>query len=220
MNEKHFSGAVPSIFPWNCESLIMEAPQSAATEDTDQPDEENAANVSGSSKGSEIENLDNIKKFIEAQEKDIRDQIDMDAKQIEPNDNVVNVVDTESCLNANTESIETLVRTLEIDLGKQETVETSVENIEKPNPNVEQHIVENLDDNVARNIEDETLAVASSVMEMILTKTEAKAMETEPMAKDIPKQTIDSGNLKLLKGAIDPVKILLLVCLSIAHQTR
>lgn len=135
-------------------------------------EDENVANISGSSKGSEVENLDNIKKFIEAQERDIQDNKDK------------NIQNHGRSLSENTEkpveSREMHGGNLKIELDNLEHLD---ENVKNSADNIEMHV---------HNIDDETMAVASSVMEMILSETEANVVKSNTI-QVIPKQAINPG---------------------------
>lgn len=177
-----FSDAVPSIFPWEVKTVNIMETQQISRNEAEQTDEhqlitpneeialpnenENDLNISGSSKGSEVENMENIKKFIESQDKDIQDLIDKNVQML------------------GNESKEILVGNIKIDLAN---LEQLVENEESPAVIVDNHV---------QNDSDDTMEVASSVLEMILSETESNVLKSDSI-RAIPKQGINPGKLRL-----------------------
>lgn len=86
MYNKYIADAVPSIFAWNMTDVTkdtkMEMQDSAK-------DENEKLNLPNTSKESEVENVEAIKKFIEDQEKEIQETKDKAKSEMEQNKDVI-----------------------------------------------------------------------------------------------------------------------------------
>lgn len=158
-----FTDAVPSIFPWELDTINMEQKASGneaeATEEPLKPiNEEKDANISESNK------LSVQKKVHKRKSKSSDGDVYKSYENVED----------------------------PVEIGEMPFVdlEINLKNLEK--------LVENGERSVGNfeNVDEETMAVASSVMEMILSKTEARALIDN--VKPIPKQTINPGKYKYI----------------------
>ncbi|KAJ8733791.1 hypothetical protein PYW07_014342 [Mythimna separata] len=100
--------AVPSIFPWDS--------------DTDEEMDDITAPVEGFGKDCEIENVDAIKKFIEAQEKEIQEQREADIQSKKNNEVNVNKESTEEPLCVASSVIEMILNESELEIAKKKDV--------------------------------------------------------------------------------------------------
>lgn len=101
--------AVPSIFPWDS--------------DTDEEMDDINAPVEGFDKDCEIENVDAIKKFIEAQEKEIQDQREADIQSSEKsNDSSANKPSQEEPLCVASSVMDMILNESQLEIAKKNNV--------------------------------------------------------------------------------------------------
>lgn len=101
--------AIPSIFPWDS--------------DTDEEMEDITAPVEGFSKDCEVENVDAIKKFIEAQEKEIQEQKEADIQSSEKNKDVDIVkLSQEETLSVASSVIDMILNESELEIARKKNV--------------------------------------------------------------------------------------------------
>lgn len=167
--------AVPSIFPWD-----MAEENSKGTEKMETVDENNdklnnegdMTETLNSSKESEPENVNAIKKFIEDQEKKI----------IEEKEALQCVESSASSMDNNDASDENSALKIIAACNNIVTYKEQDALVVKENE------LELESNNAEKELQDETMAVANSVMDMILTESEAKIAKkkVKPLAdKDI-----------------------------------
>lgn len=169
---------MPSIFPWAMADENSKGIQKMETGD------ENNENLNGegdvtetlnSSKESEPENLDAIKKFIEDQEKELIEEKEAPRNV---NENTASMHDNDACDENNA-------------VKAKDTCDDIITYKAKDAFVVDESKLEAEHNNGEKELQDETMAVASSVMDMILTDSEAKIAKKK--VKQLAKDSINAG---------------------------
>lgn len=204
------SDAIPSIFPWTIDRLTMdtsdiEEPLSSIVHEND---------LSSNIQGSETENLEAIKKFIEEQEKEIL-EMELKEKKNQENKSETDKIQKEKTKeeiiqdNGMQESTTQEEKEIEENAALKENIKSKEKEAEQDTTKII-GIREKADTNHGE-------IVSSSVMNMILSESEANiAQVDEGSSEDIPKQEtkdtpsetsgqkmlspIDKGKLKKNEG--------------------
>lgn len=165
--------AVPSIFPWNMadnNSITKEKIEIGDENNEKANGEEDFPEILNSSKESEPENLDAIKKFIEDQEKE----------QIQEKDAPKSVESQGACIDNNDASDENST------VQAEATHNDIITNKEQDALLFKENELETENINEEKELQEETMAVASSVMDMILSDSVAQIAKkkVKPLSKD------------------------------------
>lgn len=159
-------------------SIATEKMETSEENNEKQNCEGDTAEILNSSKESEPENLDAIKKFIEDQEKELIGDKEA-AKSVESSGASIDNNDTGDENSAESaEKVEATCNDI-ITCKEQDALVVKENELEMENNNLE------------KELQEETMAVASSVMDMILADSEAKIARKKD--KPLVKDTINAG---------------------------